>query len=34
MDIPYVAGLALLWGVMALLVLGFKKLAKPQGGRS
>lgn len=34
MDILYVAGLALLWGVMVLLVLGFKKLEKPQGGRS
>ena len=30
----YVAGLALLWGLMVLLVLGFKKLDKPQGGRS
>ena len=34
MDILYVAGLALLWGVMALLVLGFKKLEKSQGVRS
>ena len=34
MDIVYVAGLALLWGLMVLLVLGFKKLDKPQGGRS
>lgn len=34
MDMVYVAGLALLWGLMALLVLGFKKLDKPQGGRS
>lgn len=34
MDIAYVAGLALLWGLMALLVQGFKKLDKPQGGRS
>lgn len=33
MDMVYVAGLALLWGLMALLVLGFKKLDKPQGGR-
>ena len=30
----YVAGLALLWGLMVMLVLGFKKLDKPQGGRS
>jgi len=34
MDIAYVAGLVLLWGLMALLVWGFKKLEKPQGGRS
>jgi hypothetical protein len=34
MDMVYVAGLALLWGLMVLLVLGFKKLDKPQGGRS
>ena len=34
MDLVYVAGLALLWGLMVLLVLGFKKLDKPQGGRS
>lgn len=34
MDIAYVAGLCLLWAVMALLVLGFRKLEKPQGGRS
>ncbi|CAN5363739.1 hypothetical protein BH10PSE16_BH10PSE16_38320 [soil metagenome] len=33
MDIAYVAGLALLWGLMALLVRGFKKLDKPHGGR-
>lgn len=34
MDIPYVAGLALLWGVMVLLVRGFQKLDQPRGGRS
>lgn len=33
MDIVYVAGLALLWGLMALLVRGLKKLDQPQGGR-
>ncbi|CAM3771069.1 hypothetical protein POHY109586_22565 [Polaromonas hydrogenivorans] len=34
MDIAYVAGLFLLWGLTALLVLGFKTLDKPHGGRS
>lgn len=34
MDIIFLLGGALLWGVMALLVLGFRKLEKPQGGRS
>lgn len=34
MDMVYVAGLALLWGLMVLLVLGLKKLDQPQGGRS
>jgi len=29
----YVAGLALLWGLMTLLVRGLKTLDKPQGGR-
>ena len=33
MDIVYVAGLALLWGLMALLVRGLKKLDKPLSGR-
>ena len=33
MDMVYVAGLALLWGLMALLVSGFKQLGQPQGGR-
>ena len=34
MDMVYVAGLLLLWGLMALLVRGFKNLDQPQGGRS
>jgi hypothetical protein len=34
MDIVYVAGMVLLWGLLVLLVQGFKKLDKPQGGRS
>ena len=33
MDIVYVAGLALLWGVMALLVRGLRKLDQPREGR-
>ena len=34
MDMVYLAGLALLWGLMAWLVQGFKKLNQPQEGRS
>ena len=34
MDIVFVPGSVLLWGVMVLLVLGFKKLEKPQQGRA
>ena len=34
MDIVFLAGIAALWGVTALLVLGFKKLEKPVGARS
>jgi hypothetical protein len=34
MDIAFVFGIAVLWAVMALLVWGFKKLEKPEGGRS
>ncbi len=34
MDAAFLLGVALLWGVMILLVWGFKKLAKPEGGRS
>ena len=34
MDIAFVVGMVLLWGLMALLIWGFKKLEKPPGGRS
>jgi hypothetical protein len=34
MDILFLVGIAALWGVMALLVAGFKKLEKPVGARS
>ena len=34
MDIAFLFGVALLWGVMVLLVWGFQKLEKPEGGRS
>ena len=34
MDIAYVSGIAALWGVLALMVWGFKKLEKPDGGRA
>ena len=33
MDIVFIVGIAALWAVMALLVKGFEKLEKPQGGR-
>ena len=33
MDIAYLVCAAALWGVMVLLVLGFKKLERPHGGR-
>jgi hypothetical protein len=33
MDIVFVALLAGLWGLMVLLVKGFKRLERPQGGR-
>ena len=33
MDIVFLAGIALFWGVMVLLVWGFLKLERPQGGR-
>ena len=34
MDIAFLLGIAALWGVMALLVAGFKKLEAPAGARS
>jgi hypothetical protein len=34
MDLAFVLGAAALWGAMVLLVWGFKKLEKPEGGRS
>jgi hypothetical protein len=33
MDMVFIAAAAGLWSVMVLLVWGFKKLEKPQGGR-
>ena len=33
MDIVFIAAAAALWGLMVLLVWGFKKLEKPAGGR-
>lgn len=33
MDIVFIAAGALLWALMALLVLGFRKLERPPGGR-
>ncbi len=33
MDIIFLACVALLWGVMVLLVAGFRRLERPQGGR-
>ena len=34
MDLAFVLAAAALWGVMVLLVWGFQKLEKPEGGRS
>ncbi|SFU78785.1 hypothetical protein SAMN05216350_105114 [Polaromonas sp. YR568] len=34
MDLAFILGAASLWGVMVLLVWGFQKLEKPEGGRS
>ena len=34
MDIAFLVGIALLWGVMVLLVAGFDQLDKPAGARS
>ena len=33
MDIVFLLAAALLWGLMVLLVLGLRKLERPQGGR-
>jgi hypothetical protein len=33
MDIVFIAAAAGLWGVMVLMVWGFRKLEKPAGGR-
>jgi hypothetical protein len=33
MDIVFVGLLAGLWGLMVLLVKGFKRMERPQGGR-
>ena len=33
MDIVFLAIAAVLWGLMALMVWGFRKLERPQGGR-
>lgn len=34
MDILFAGGIAALWGLLALMVWGFKKLEKPEGGRA
>ena len=34
MDLAFILGAAALWGVMVLLVCGFEKLEKTEGGRS
>ena len=34
MDILFVGGIAALWGLLALMVWGFKKLEKPEAGRA
>ena len=34
MDLAFMVGTAALWGVTVLLVWGFEKLEKPEGGRS
>ena len=34
MDSVFLLGMGALWGVMVLLVAGFKKLEKPAGARS
>ena len=34
MDLVFVIGAAALWGVVGLMVCGFRQLEKPEGGRS
>ena len=34
MDVAYIGCIAALWGLLALMVWGFKKLDKPEGGRA
>ena len=34
MDVAYISGIAALWSLLALMVWGFKKLEKPDGGRA
>jgi len=34
MDLAFVLGAAALWAAVVLLVWGFEKLEKPEGGRS
>ena len=34
MDGVFVGGIAALWGLLALMVWGFNKLEKPEGGRA
>lgn len=34
MDLVFIFDATALWGVMVLLVWGFQKLEKPEGGRS
>ncbi len=34
MDFMYLAGAIAFWAAMVLMVIGFKQLEKPQGGRS
>ncbi len=33
MDLVFLGGAVLLWGVMVLMVWGLRKLERPQGGR-
>ena len=34
MDVVFIVGIAALWGVTALLVVGLKRLEKPAGDRA